>query len=252
MSNKKLLFFYHLLRPIVDLKLTTIGLTNYFSYLKDLWQYQKLEKDLKIPFWELNPKLYDKAKVTPVDYHYFYQQLWVFKKVLEAKPARHLEVGSTYELSAYLAQIVPTTFLDLRPIAVKIPNLTVQRDDLLNLPFADNFWESVSSLHVVEHIGLGRYGDSLDPQGTQKACAELTRILKPAGRLYFSVPIGWQRICFNAHRVFNPQTILDYFSSLKLLEFCVVDDEGSFHENIDHHNFVNLDYGCGMFEFMKI
>ena len=42
---------------------------------------------------------------------------------------------------------------------------------------------------MLEHIGLGRYGDPIDPQGTEKAATELQRVLAPGGDLYLSLPI---------------------------------------------------------------
>ena len=242
---------FHLIRPIVDLKLAARGLQNYFSYIRDLIRYKKREENLKLNFCDLNPQLYDNKKETPVDYHYFYQQIWVFEKVLEREPTHHLDVGSTGEMSAYLAQIVPTTFVDLRPIDIKINNLKIIRGDITELPFDSNSQESVSSLHVVEHIGLGRYGDKLDTDGTRKACRELARVLKPGGQLYLSVPIGRERVCFNAHRIFHPQTIFDYFGALRLVEFSVIDDEGRYLKNVNYRDFADLDYGCGLFLFKK-
>ena len=56
---------------------------------------------------------------------------------------------------------------------------------------------------MVEHIGLRRYGDPLDPDGTVKAMAELKRIVIPGGDLYISVPVDeMNRIYFKAHRAF--------------------------------------------------
>jgi hypothetical protein len=46
------------------------------------------------------------------------------------------------------------------------------------LPFKNNSIECISSLCVLEHIGLGRYGDKLDPFGTEKAIEEIKTIFK--------------------------------------------------------------------------
>src|SRR5207253_10606962 len=71
-------------------------------------------------------------------------------------------------------------------------------DLLLSLPFADRSVESLSCLHVAEHVGLGRYGDELDPEGTVKAARELQRVVAPAGRLYFALPVGRPRTEFRS------------------------------------------------------
>ena len=243
--------FYHLARPIIDIKLSLIAIINYIGYIKDLRQYKRLERNFKIPILDLDPHLFDKISITPIDYHYFYQQLWAFKNILNNHPPMHLDLGSTVAFSGYLAQIIPTTFVDLRPPKIDVENLKTLKADILNLPFDNESCESVSCLHVIEHVGLGRYGDTLDPDGSKKASLELQRILKKGGRLYLSTPIGRERICFNAHRVFNPQTIIGYFPNLKLMEFSVVDDCGQLHQNTNWQDFQSLDYGCGLFLFMK-
>jgi len=243
--------FYHLTRPIVDLRLAFIAIINYIGYIKDLQQFKELTRNLRIPLQDLNPQLFDKTPLTPIDHHYFYQQLWAFKDILKIQPPAHLDLGSTVAFSGYLAQIIPTTFADIRPPNVHIENLKILKADLLNLPLGNESQESISCLHVIEHIGLGRYGDALNPSGSQEACKEIARTLKKGGRLYLSVPIGRERICFNAHRVFNPKTIVEYFPDLKLIEFSVVDDNGMLHENTNWQDFQLQDYGCGLFLFEK-
>jgi hypothetical protein len=119
------------------------------------------------------------------------------------------------------------------------------------MPYADNSLESLSCLHVAEHIGLGRYGDPLDPLGTRKAAAELTRCLAKGGNLFFALPVGRSRICFNAHRIHSPKTIIDYFNKLKLVELSGTTDDKRFIENIDINILENSKYACGMFWFRK-
>jgi hypothetical protein len=104
---------------------------------------------------------------------------------------------------------------------------------------------------VIEHIGLGRYGDPLDPEGSVKGALELQRVLEKGGNLLVSLPIGRERICFNAHRVHAPKSVLGIFSSLQLVDFSFVDDDGVFHENAQLDSAKSLEYGCGLFHFQK-
>jgi SAM-dependent methyltransferase len=94
--------------------------------------------------------------------------------------------------------VTRVAFLDVRPLDADIEDLEPIAGSVLELPFADRSLPSVSCLHVAEHIGLGRYGDPLDPAGTRKAIAELQRVTAPGGQLLFSLPVGRQRLCFNA------------------------------------------------------
>jgi SAM-dependent methyltransferase len=142
-------------------------------------------------------------------------------------------------------------FVDYRPLQAQISGLRVIGGDIKRLPFADGSVRSLSSLHVIEHIGLGRYGDPIDPLAYSVALRELDRVLAPGGYLYLTTPVGRERVCFNAHRVFAPRTILQTLSDLKLDSFDLVDDSGAFTGAVDLARAEQLDYGCGMFAFVK-
>jgi SAM-dependent methyltransferase len=122
---------------------------------------------------------------------------------------------------------------------------------ILSLPYEDNSVDSLSCLHVIEHIGLGRYGDPVDIHGSNKSAKELSRVLSKGGALYLGVPIGRERVEFNAHRIFNPNSIVAMFSELELIEFKAIDDGGSFVEDVDLDDFDNADYSCGLFMFKR-
>jgi len=134
---------------------------------------------------------------------------------------------------------------------VQLENFESKKGSILELPFEDDSVQSISCLHVAEHVGLGRYGDDLDPGGTEKATRELARVLARGGNLYFSVPLGKPRVCFNAHRILPPQQVLNYFRDLRLVGFAAVDDSGMFREGITPSELQNASYACGLFHFSK-
>jgi len=242
---------YRLISPVFDPIKSIRGIVGYGWFIRDAIKYKGMDRNAKLLNKNVFPILDEKVSLTPFDAHYYYQQLWVFEHVLKRRPKQHVDIASTYEMSGYLSKIVKTTFIDYRPIEAQLKNLTIMQGDILNLAFKDNSVESLSCLHTVEHIGLGRYGDPIDPQGTKKACEELSRVLAKNGFLYFSTPIGKERLCFNAHRIHSPTTIIKYFKNLKLISFSVVDDLGRFHENVDFQKYSQADYSCGMFLFTK-
>ena len=244
-------FLYRLISPVFDPIHFIQGVTGYVWFIRDLISYKLKDPKAKLLTRNLFPILDEKVSFTPFDAQYYHQQLWVFEHVFKKKPKLHVDIASTYELSGYLSKIVKTKFIDYRPIKANLKNLIIERGDILNLDIPENSIESLSCLHTAEHIGLGRYGDPLDPQGTEKACKSLSRILAKNGRLYFSLPIGKERICFNAHRVHSPLTILKYFNKLTLVSFSVVDDEGVFKENVNPRDYTTGNYSCGMFLFTK-
>lgn len=86
----------------------------------------------------------------------------------------------------------------------------------------------------------------------------LYKILKPRGKLYFSVPIGPQRMEFNGHRIFSIRYLLNLIDGkYEIDNFSYVNDKGIFYENVSLTS-QNIDsncecrYGCGIFELTKI
>jgi len=141
------------------------------------------------------------------------------------------------------------TFIDVRPLKVELARLYPIAGSIARLPLRDGSITSLSCLHVVEHIGLGRYGDQLDPLGTRRACKELIRVLAPGANLFVSLPVGRPRVCFNAHRIHSPWQVLSCFEGLELIEFSAVDDRGKFCEKADMDEMGQASYACGLFWF---
>ena len=191
--------------------------------------------------------------------HYFFQDLYVARKIFERNPARHVDVGSRVDgFAAHVASFRTIEIFDIRPLQVNIPTLIFRQANLMELhEELHACCDSLSCLHAIEHFGLGRYSDPIDLYGHVKGFESLSRIVKSGGMLYLSVPIGPERIDFNACRVFNLQTIQGLAeSSFALESFSFVDDAGNFHENVALSPELikencGCDYGCGIFEFRK-
>ncbi len=220
------------------------------AYLRQFLRYQRRSHQ-KTEWRYLNPQLSDATSVTAFDPHYFHQSAWCAGKVAASKREKHVDIASQINMIAPLTGFVKVEFIDFRPLQVNIRNLTSRAGTILALPFPDRSVESLSCLHVIEHIGLGRYGDELDPEGSVKACKELQRILAVGGDLYFSTPVGQERVEFNAHRIHAPETILGYFNELVLVDFASVGDDGRFTEHDETANCSGLQYGLGMFHFRR-
>ena len=197
------------------------------------------------------PCLSDWVSSTPYDPHYLYQGGWLARRMAVARPELHVDVGSSVQTLSVLSAQVPIIFVDYRPLKANLDNLICVGGNIVSLPFADASLQSVSCIHVIEHIGLGRYGDPLDPAGAASAAGELWRVLAPGGKLYLTAPVGRERVCFNAHRVFSPYTFQKLMPALTLLEFSWVGDDGTFHERGDQADAAVCDYGCGMYVFEK-
>jgi hypothetical protein len=225
---------------------------EYRHFLGSWRAYSGLPGAEPLRFEDGYPCLFDRTPTTPYDPHYFHQSVWAGELIAARAPGEHVDVGSEIGFVGMLSVSVPVLFVDIRPFPVELPRLRPLAGDLLGgLPFEDRSLASLSCLHVAEHVGLGRYGDELAPDGTRRACAELQRILALGGRLYFSVPVGRPRVCFNAHRIHTPRQILGYFPELELEEFSVIGDDFRLVEHADVDRAERLDYGCGLFAFRR-
>ena len=171
----------------------------------------------------------DKTSSTPLDLNYFLQDTWAAGKVFSTHPKLHVDVGSTALLVGILSKFTRVCSVDIRPLPIAMEGLESRTGSILSLPYPAMSLESVSSLCVIEHIGLGRYGDPLDPSGTDRAATELERVLAVGGNLYVSVPIDPEgRIFFNAHRSFKLDSFVRKFSQLDLVEVVLIQNGQTF------------------------
>lgn len=224
-------------------------------FLRDLraFRAKSAKSEHKLPL-TLKPMLGDFNEDAGVaSGHYFLQDLWAARKIYERRPEKHLDIGSAVgSFVAHVLSFMPVTLIDIRPLSSKVKGLTYIQDDATDLKgFADDSVDSLSCLHAVEHFGLGRYGDPIDPEGSFKAMRAMARVLKPGGRLYLSMPVGRERVEFNSQRIISPGTVMETLKDLKLVSFSAVNDAGDFLENQDWAKYADSRYACGMFEFTK-
>jgi SAM-dependent methyltransferase len=182
-------------------------------------EYKRLAPPDKQPALDwLFPCIGDDVVETPIEPIYFYQDAWAFERIVQRSPSTHIDVGSHHKFVALLSKVVPVTMVDIRPLSLPLESLQFRRGSILDLPFEDNSVSSLSSLCVVEHIGLGRYGDPLDPHGTEKAIAELKRILAPGGHLCLSVPVSDENVVhFNAGRILAIRYVIQLLEPLQVV-----------------------------------
>lgn len=227
-----------------------------WEYQCDFKQFVAFAKAAKLPAPEWNERfvcLGEKTSKTAFDRHYIYHTAWAARLLARNRPQRHVDISSDLHFVAIVSAFVPVDFYDYRPPALYLDNTSCGFADLVALPFADDSVPSLSCMHVVEHIGLGRYGDPLDPSGDVKAMRELARVVARNGQLLFVVPVGRPRTCFNAHRVYSYEQILTEFSNLQLVEFRLIPDLPSNDGLIEATPQVVAaqEYGCGCFCFYK-
>lgn len=232
-------------------------------YHRDLRRYKKLEKDSRYSEFKIYgknklPVVYDRFEMAgKIDGHYFFQDIFMAKEIFKCAPKDHFDIGS--RLDGFITHLLSfrenVTMIDIRPLPFEVMGLTFLQSDATNLSEIESSTvESISSLHAIEHFGLGRYGDPVDPAAWEKVLYAMQRVTKTGGRLYISVPIGRKNVlCFNAHRVFEIHTIPRHLDKCKLVKFAYI-KEGKIIE-VDLKEFpsfqVDADYLCGCYIFEK-
>lgn len=232
------------------------------SFLKEYAAFRRQAGNLKpdFPFGKLYPCLNDRYKeIDTMSEHYFYQDILVAAKIFQNNPVRHVDIGSRIDgFVAHVASFREIEVLDIRELNLSIPNIRFTQADVAKRNFSlVGYCDSVSCLHALEHFGLGRYGDPLDCEGHLVGWENMQRMLQTGGKLYFSVPIGEQRIEFNAHRVFSMAYLLEMIKThYRVDTFDYIDDMGhlirdaAMMEEAIRNNF-SCHYGCGIFELTK-
>lgn len=194
------------------------------------------------------------GEINPVEKQYYKQDCWLLEKLAEEKPPFHVCCGGRMDgfVGQYAAMGNNVKYVDINKPPKSHPNIDFMPMSLTNLhDFGDNELPSLSCMHTIEHIGLGRYGDSLNNDGWKLALKELQRVTAVGGNLYLSVPLGMERVRFNAHRIFYPTTIIRLFSErFILLEFSNISDEEKVYPNVDQSGVYR--FGLGLFHYRKV
>jgi hypothetical protein len=192
---------------------------------------------------------------------YFVQDLFVSQKIFKANPNKHVDIGSRVDgFVSNVASFREIEIFDIRDIEIKLPNIIFKQADFSkDNKVINNYCDSLSCLHTLEHFGLGRYGDPIDINAYISGFENLAKCIYVGGIFYLSVPIGTERVEFNANRVFNPQTIinLSMVNNLKLAEFYIINKDFNvisvdFANESEIYKLSQQDYNLGIFIFTKI
>lgn len=238
-----------ILKTIRNILYSPYIIADYVIYKK-----RDTEKRFPIPLHNFYPQIFDKTHTTNFDKHYVYHTAWAARKLQEIHPTKHIDISSSLYFCSIVSAFIPVDFFDYRPARLTLSNLKSAEGNLYQLPFKNNSVISISCMHTIEHIGLGRYGDKIDPQGDIKSMKELQRVAMRGGNILLVVPVGVPQIYFNAHRVYSYDQITSYFSDCTLQEFTLIPEsmerEGIIY-NADKDLVARETYACGCFWFIK-
>jgi len=245
--------FWRFIQPLkaFGLKYPVKIWSAYADFLKSKSQFKKMGG--QAPFRYIYPTLYFKAEdVQSGGGHYFYQDTWALKKLAAIKPDMHYDIGSRYDgFTGQATAFCPVTAIDIRPPSFTLPGFHFMKGDILKLPFDDNALQTLSCLYTIEHIGLGRYGDQINPNGYYEALMELQRVVAPGGHLILSMPVGQERVEFNEKMILYQKNCIKKLTEMELVEFSIVTDNDQFIESTDPGLYTKARYSCGLYLFIK-
>lgn len=157
------------------------------------------------------------------DFSYPGHDAVVFRLLMELVPKhgsrRGADIGCAtgcFPAMQLAAGIEVCTVFEVRPTTTNDPRVEVRIHDLAYADDVQPEFDLVTCLSTIEHVGLGRYGDPLDPWGDVKMARNLRRLLKPGGLLLVSFPTGTGCVVFNKHRVYSRHRRIQLFDGLKL------------------------------------
>lgn len=241
-----------------DLRKTLAAIRGLPPFLRDYQEFKVLAKnDSSFRFGQIKPCLSDRYMTSGVATgHYFIQDITVAQRIFALNPAIHFDVGSRVDgFVAHIASFRKLKVIDIRPLKTTISNIEFTQCDLMEKTPSSlvGAADSLSCLHALEHFGLGRYGDPINPKGYILGFENMKQIVKPGGLIYLSIPIGTSRIEFNAHRVFGRDELVSLFQSAIIERFTYINDDNELFNNVEWDSEQALrafdcNYGCGIFE----
>ena len=239
------------MKELVDPRNLPYIFRELYLYLKELFCFVK-QYTGSYPI-KYMPILFEKTSFSSFDPHYTYQAYWATAEIIKNKKNAnfHLDISSNVSFVAQLCASIKVIQMEYRPPELNLASYTKISGDIIKLPFPDESVLSISCLHVVEHIGLGRYGDSIDVNGCWKALSELERIIASGGKLYLSLPIGKPAVYFNGCYIFSAMDIVGALTCLNLVSFAYVNDDKTLIEAGRPEDTIELTYGLGLFVFQK-
>ncbi|HRH26090.1 MAG TPA: DUF268 domain-containing protein [Candidatus Paceibacterota bacterium] len=221
-------------------------LPDWFSFAK------KLSDRFPMRLADAYPCIGDKTAGTKFERHYVYHTAWAARVVKEINPKFHTDISSSLYFCGVASAFVPIKFYDYRPAALHLSGLESEHADLMHLPFGNKSINSISCMHTLEHIGLGRYGDPIDPDGDIKAIKELKRVTAQDGNLLLVMPVGKPRIEYNAHRIYSYEMVKKIVcdEEFYIHEYTYIpqfEEEGPMVRNADPKSGDSASYACGCF-----
>jgi SAM-dependent methyltransferase len=207
-----------------------------YGKIKIYNKYRKFKKEfLTLAEWKgfqlkLNGDSSTSAEEPFTHYDAFYY--WIAKEISQKKDLKILDVGGKKLINGWLSVANHVTSVNLTSPIDKLSKVDyVAADVTKSLPFNDDYFDVFISPVTLNLIGLGRYGDNIDPKAIPKFIQELSRCMKQNGIAYISVVLGNDQLLFNHHYIISFPTIKKLFTGWKIKAFLIDNQEITLNSN---------------------
>jgi hypothetical protein len=113
--------------------------------------------------------------------------------------------------------IKDVTTVEYNPPVCTHPDLKIMSYN--DFVVSDKKYDIIISYSSIEHSGLGRYGDPIDPNGDLKAMDQMVEKLNADGHMLLGIPIGKDSIVWNAHRVYGRKRLKLLLKDVTLVDW---------------------------------
>eukprot|EP00933_Yihiella_yeosuensis_P026356 TRINITY_DN20442_c0_g1_i1.p1 TRINITY_DN20442_c0_g1~~TRINITY_DN20442_c0_g1_i1.p1 ORF type:complete len:423 (-),score=58.75 TRINITY_DN20442_c0_g1_i1:85-1353(-) len=116
--------------------------------------------------------------------------------------------------------VARVTVVEYRKLITNHPNVSAMTPpELWSTPELMGSFDCVASFSSIEHSGLGRYGDVLNPWGDLQTMAKLWCVTRPASVFLIGVPVEQEdSLVWNAHRIYGPRRLAQLFANIAVVE----------------------------------
>lgn len=196
------------------------------GYINSKFELYKKKMDTHHPFKTFPMNIVGDTSANPHEFfsHYDSYSFWLAKKIKEmnGNSQNILDVGNLKVTNALLSLSNTVTSLTLMDCEDRISNVNYIIQDIAKpLQLADSSFDIFTSLASLHLVGLGRYGDEINPNTLINFIRELDRVMKKNSDLIFSISYGKNCLAFNEGWKFDIEILKKLFDKWELVDWLI-------------------------------
>ncbi|EFO95045.1 hypothetical protein CRE_09462 [Caenorhabditis remanei] len=188
-------------------------LINGYSALSWAYMNNHTRKEMKPKNWDRIGEFlsFSKQQLGALEYQKESESMYHAMNDFKIKGMTGFVVGSMQPwLEVMALQIGAQRILTVEHYSLDIQNgfedklSSVHPEDVAkNWQLYSNQFDFAATFSVLQHVGLGRYGDPLDAKGDLREMHKIRCMLKKGGLLFLGVPYGTDSIQYNIQRIYG-------------------------------------------------